>query len=494
MISWNRLSIAIAATSVVLATVAETNAFISNGRWSTTATDGATDPLGNPISLTWSIVPDGTNISHLGTPSNLVSFLDGIFGAGPGGNDFAQRPWFDLVASSFDRWSELSGMTFVYEPADDGVSGNRWHGSHPGLLGARGDVRFGGAFIDGNGGSYASAGFIPNADITFDTGDLTHYQNPAGNYVRLRNTLTHEIGHSLGLSHAIAPSTSYEFLMEGDPKSAFDGPQVDDVRGVQYLYGDKFEKNGGNNSLGTAFELEVVVPATPIQIGFDATSATRVEAVETDFVSIANADDIDFFKFGIDTPSLLDLVLTPAGPTYQERIPPAPLGNINTSNQSNLSLELYAEGIPTPIATSSIGGIGQVESILNFELTETGSYYAKILGDTANVQLYTLQISVEEVLEEIRYGDFNDDGLVDAADYTLWRDHAGDIDDVAILDRGDGVAGVDFGDFETWKENFGTAYGSAAVSALNAPEPSAFASILAVAIAFFGNSGLRFRH
>jgi hypothetical protein len=236
-----------------------------------------------------------------------------------------------------------------------------------------------------------------------------------------------------------------------------------------------------------------VLPATPIQIGLDATTGTRVEADETDFVSIANAGDVDFFKFEIATPALLDLMLTPAGPTYQERIPPAPLGNINTSNQSNLSLELYAEGIQTPIATSNIGGLGQAESILDFELWETGSYYAKILGDTANVQLYTLQISVEEVLEEIHFGDFNDDGVVDAADYTLWRDHAGDIDDFAILDRGDGVAGIDSGDFETWKENFGTAYGSGGASALNAPEPSAFASILAAAIAFFGNCGPRFR-
>jgi serralysin len=494
MISWNRPSIAIAATCVALGAGYEANAFISNGRWSSTATDSTTMPLGNPITLTWSIVPDGTNISHLGTPSNLVSFLDGIFGAGPGGSDFTQRPWFGYVSSSFDRWSEVSGMTFVYEPADDGVSGNRWHGSHPGLLGVRGDVRFGGAFVDGNDGSYASAYVIPNADITFDTGDLLYFQNSSGNYVSLRNTLTHEIGHSLGLSHAIAPSTSYEFLMEGGPKSAFDGPQIDDVRGVQYLYGDKFEKNGGNNSLATAFELGVVGPATPLQIGLHATTGTRVEADETDFVSIANADDVDFFRFETATPVLLDLVLTPAGPAYQERIPPAPIGSINTANQSNLSLELYAEGSPSPIATSNIGGLGQAESILDFELLEAGSYFAKIVGDTANVQLYTLQISVEDILAEVRYGDYNDDGMVDAADYTLWGDHAGDSDDSAILNRGDGIAGIGSGDFEVWKENFGTVYGSGAASALNAPEPSAFASILAAAIAFFGNCGLRFRH
>jgi serralysin len=461
----------------------ESTAFISNGRWSSTATEPTTSMIGNPITLTWSLVPDGTNISHLSKPSDLVAFLDGIVGAGPGGSDYQLRPWFPLLQSSFNRWSEVSGMTFVYEPADDGVSGNRWHGSHPGVLGARGDVRLGGAFVDGIGGSYASAGFIPNADITIDTGDLNHYQNANGNYINLRNTLTHEIGHSLGLSHAIAPSATYEFLMEGEPKNAFDGPQIDDIRGIQYLYGDKYEKNGGNNSLATAFDLGEAAPGSPIRLGLHSTTGTRVEAGETDFASIANANDVDFFKFETTTPTLLDLVLTPAGSSYQERVPPAPLGTTHASMQSNLSLELYADGELTPIAVANLGGMGQAESILGFELAEPGSYIARIVGDTSQVQLYSLEILVTEIINETAYGDFNDDGIVDAADYTIWRDHLGEADDSSILDRGDGVAGISVEDYEVWKSSFGLSYeAAAAVAAQTVPEASAFANIFGAAI------------
>lgn len=92
-------------------------------RWSRTATDGFGFAQGDPTTLTWSIVPDGTAVG--GNPvipsSGLVSFLDSIRGAGPGGNDLTQRPWFSLFEQSFDRFSQLSGLTLVYEPNDDGV-------------------------------------------------------------------------------------------------------------------------------------------------------------------------------------------------------------------------------------------------------------------------------------------------------------------------------------------------------------------------------------
>src|ERR1700754_4835600 len=91
-------------------------AFFSNGRWSFTATDGSTAPLGSSVNVTWSIVPDGTTIPGEGG-SDLVSFLDSSFGGG-GGADLTQRPWFTFFEQSFERWNELSGLNFIYEPAD----------------------------------------------------------------------------------------------------------------------------------------------------------------------------------------------------------------------------------------------------------------------------------------------------------------------------------------------------------------------------------------
>jgi beta-glucanase (GH16 family) len=51
-------------------------------------------------------------------------------------------------------------------------------------------------------------------------------------------------------------------------------------------------------------------------------------------------------------------------------------------------------------------------------------------------------------------GDYNQDGLVDAADYTLWRDSLGAMDQPAI--DGDGSGTVDWGDYIVWRNHFGT--------------------------------------
>lgn len=74
-------------------------------------------------------------------------------------------------------------------------------------------------------------------------------------------------------------------------------------------------------------------------------------------------------------------------------------------------------------------------------------------------------------------GDYNGDGIVDAADYTVWRDSLGD--SVAIGSGADGVADgvIDIADYELWKANFGNAAGSGAARTPT-PEPSTLALFL----------------
>ncbi|MEM8865020.1 MAG: hypothetical protein AAGF31_05685 [Planctomycetota bacterium] len=74
-------------------------------------------------------------------------------------------------------------------------------------------------------------------------------------------------------------------------------------------------------------------------------------------------------------------------------------------------------------------------------------------------------------------GDFNGDGLVNAADYTVWRDNLNATDESAINFAGDGFSGVDVGDYLIWRENFGAA-ASAAVTA-PVPEPASLYCLLA---------------
>lgn len=67
-------------------------------------------------------------------------------------------------------------------------------------------------------------------------------------------------------------------------------------------------------------------------------------------------------------------------------------------------------------------------------------------------------------------GDYNDDGSVDAADFTVWRDTLGQVGTGLDAD-GDGSGGIGLGDYAVWVQNFGTSLSSSLV--LSVPEPSA---------------------
>jgi autotransporter-associated beta strand protein len=69
-------------------------------------------------------------------------------------------------------------------------------------------------------------------------------------------------------------------------------------------------------------------------------------------------------------------------------------------------------------------------------------------------------------------GDFNGNLVVDAADYTVWRDHLGAPDESSLNGNGNGSGGVDQADYDLWKTNFGHTPGSGALGAAAVPEPA----------------------
>lgn len=143
--------------------------YVPGARWSTTAS-GSAGTTGDSITLTWSLVADGTAIPRE-TTSTLIDFLDEEFGAGPGGANYTQRPWFALLDDSFQRWSELGGINFVYEPNDNGAQ----LGSSAGVRGVRGDIRIGGTVIAGSASTLAYANYPNNGDIVIDTAETSFF-------------------------------------------------------------------------------------------------------------------------------------------------------------------------------------------------------------------------------------------------------------------------------------------------------------------------------
>lgn len=82
-------------------------------------------------------------------------------------------------------------------------------------------------------------------------------------------------------------------------------------------------------------------------------------------------------------------------------------------------------------------------------------------------------------------GDYNEDGVVGAADYTVWRDHIGQSFQLPNEDPADDMPGfVDQSDYEFWVSRFGATSSAASgqFAAASVPEPSSFGVLVVMAL------------
>ncbi|MEM1178174.1 MAG: matrixin family metalloprotease [Acidobacteriota bacterium] len=347
--------------------------FSDGDRWTSTATDGGGLSQGDPMTLTCSIVPDGTSIFGYNgeptAPSNVRAWLNGIYGS--------QAVWLPIFEGVFDRWSELNGVTYVYEPNDDGSA---WTSTNiaAGQLGVRGDVRISGHFIDGN-SNVLAYNFFPNfGDMVLDTADNT-YNNLANNSLILRNILAHEHGHGLGLAH-VCPVNQTK-LMEPFLATAFDGPQFDDILATNRGYGDALESND--------------TPGSASSVG----SIAFGGGVALDTVSVDDNSDTDVYSFSVSGATSVDVNLTPVGGTYLSG-PQNPNGSctpgtsFNAGDNQNLRLEVLGTNGTTVLASADNTGAGSSESVSGVALPGAGTYFVEVGGPNNEAQLYELAIDV----------------------------------------------------------------------------------------------------
>lgn len=131
--------------------------------------------------------------------------------------------------------------------------------------------------------------------------------------------------------------------------------------------------------------------------------------------------------------------------TYRLRIIDDNVTRLDVSGQ--LNMDAAGQGINQLVLWSADGSGNTIDS----------SYFN-------NLEIYTTPA-------EALGGDFNGDGKVDAADYTVWRDHLGATDESSINNNGNHQNGVDVADYTLWKNGFGNMAGAGSITSSLVPEP-----------------------
>lgn len=406
--------------------------FQQGNRWTRTATDGSGLTQGQPTTLTYSFVPDGTFIANtqgLGSGnSTLFNWLNGRYGS--------TATWQDLFHQVFDRWGELTGITYIHETNDDGsnVHNNR------GVLGVRGDVRIS-AFnypFDGNFGVLGYNPFPNDGDMVLDAFDI-FYNSTSNNSRALRNVAAHEHGHGLGMAH-VCPQTGTK-LMEPSYSGGYDGPQLDDILNGQRHYGDPLEPN---DSFGLATDLGTYADS-------------GIETFRD--MSIDDNSDEDTYKFDLTERAKVTFIVTPDADAYLNG---GQLSNGNCSSGTtinynalqDLQLEMFLlPDLINPVATVNATTSGGNESLV-YEAEDTGTYYVRVSPATVinNIQRYRTTMIFASLPPVLCPADLTEDGELDFFDVSAFLDAFGAQDPAADF-TDDGA--YDFFDVSEFLDQFG---------------------------------------
>ncbi len=121
--------------------------------------------------------------------------------------------------------------------------------------------------------------------------------------------------------------------------------------------------------------------------------------------------------------------------------------------------------------TYDLDGDGNKTEPIPFD--QRGHSFARIFDAAGEGNLLAVDIGayeVQGVLPELP-GDYNRDGMVDAADYTVWRDVLGATVPYFSLADGDGNGVISGVDYQVWRSHFGESLAEAAFAQLSPRQP-----------------------
>jgi hypothetical protein len=130
--------------------------------------------------------------------------------------------------------------------------------------------------------------------------------------------------------------------------------------------------------------------------------------------------------------------------------------------------------------------------VTNFQISPNGQrvVYRADADTDEEFNLYSVQLTANVAIP----GDYNGNGVVDAADYTIWRDTLNSTTDLrANGDNSGASAGkIDQADYLFWKSHFGMHGGSGAETVSTVPEPASSVLLLLAGSAACATSFGRF--
>jgi Subtilase family len=211
---------------------------------------------------------------------------------------------------------------------------------------------------------------------------------------------------------------------------------------------------------------------------------------------IGTIDDADYFVFTAASNATASLITTSSTSLEPNWVVLDEERNVILGDgESSFSFPVTA-GKHYSIGLSSGSGIGNFQTTISLEQSNRGDYdgdgvvaaadytvWRDTLGSTIDLQA---DGSLNGIVDKVDYdiwksnfsprpgghstvpGDFNDDGMVSAADYTVWRDTLGSINDLRADGSLNGI--IDMADYAVWKQSFTEMRSPSAV--IQVPEPS----------------------
>lgn len=136
-------------------------------------------------------------------------------------------------------------------------------------------------------------------------------------------------------------------------------------------------------------------------------------------------------------------------------------------------------------ANAASPSLGSAYDLFDF-VSSSGAFdfiHLPALGDGLRWDTSHLLLDGTLAVVESLAGDFNGDGIVNLADYTVWRDVLGGVEDAqSLAGNGTGDNVVDASDYLLWKANFGATLETVQFASHQVPEPSSAVPLSAILI------------